>query len=40
MNLGRKLSGERDMDVQAFAIFWVAWLAVVLGLIAVVTSRC
>ena len=36
----RKLQRDQEMDVQAFALLWVGWLVVVLGLISVVVSRC
>ena len=29
----RKLQRDQEMDVQAFALLWVGWLVVVLGLI-------
>ena len=31
---------NQEMDVRAFALLWVGWLAVVLGLISVTVSRC
>jgi hypothetical protein len=36
----RKLPRDQEMDVQAFALLWIGWLAVVLGLISVTVSRC